>query len=170
MQKILRESQRTTALIDDLLLLARGDAGKETAEPGVDRCGAAPARRGRAGDSHGRGEGHQREPPARRGPLPVRANEAQLRRLLLILVDNALKYTPSGGSVTIAGSSDATQIAISVADTGAGISPEDLPHVFERFWRADKVRSREAGGTGLGLTIAKQIADLHGARSPFKAN
>ena len=55
-------------------------------------------------------------------------------------------------------------MTISVADTGPGISPEDLPHVFERFWRADKVRSREAGGTGLGLTIAKQIADLHGAR------
>ena len=54
-------------------------------------------------------------------------------------------------------------MTISVADTGAGIAPDDLPHVFERFWRADKVRSREAGGTGLGLTIAKQIAELHGA-------
>jgi two-component system sensor histidine kinase BaeS len=95
--------------------------------------------------------------------LPVRANEAQLRRLLLILIDNALKYTPPGGRVTIQGSSDPTEVKISVADTGAGISPDDLPHVFERFWRADKVRSREAGGTGLGLTIARQIAELHGA-------
>ena len=65
--------------------------------------------------------------------------------------------------MTIAGRADATEVTISVADTGAGISPEDLPHVFERFWRADKVRSREAGGTGLGLTIARQIAEQHGA-------
>jgi len=66
--------------------------------------------------------------------------------------------------VTIAGSADASDVTISVADSGAGISPDDLPHVFERFWRADKVRSREAGGTGLGLTIAKQVAELHGGR------
>jgi len=98
------------------------------------------------------------------GVLPVRGNEAQLRRLLLILVDNALKYTPGGGRVTISGSADGSDVTISVADTGAGISPDDLPHVFERFWRADKVRSRESGGTGLGLTIAKQIAELHGAQ------
>jgi signal transduction histidine kinase len=99
--------------------------------------------------------------------LPLRANEAQL--LLLILVDNALKYTPSGGRVTIAGHAEASDVTISVADTGAGISPDDLPHVFERFWRADKVRSREMGGTGLGLTIAKQTAELHGARLGVKS-
>jgi two-component system sensor histidine kinase BaeS len=64
----------------------------------------------------------------------------------------------------IAGHADASDVTISVADTGPGISPDDLPHVFERFWRADKVRSRETGGTGLGLMIAKQIAELHGAR------
>ncbi len=96
--------------------------------------------------------------------LPVSVNDAQLRQLLLILIDNALKFTPLGGRVTIQGGVDAADVTISVADTGPGISPDDLPHVFERFWRADKVRSRETGGTGLGLTIAKQIADLHGAR------
>ena len=143
MQKILRESQRTTALIDDLLRLARGDAGKETRPPcwrwmPSRSCATSPNRR---------------EPwrPRRdidvqlhveAAPLPVRADEASLRRLLLILVDNALKFTPPGGPVTIAGRRDATHVTISVADTGAGIAPDDLPHVFERFWRADKVRSR----------------------------
>jgi heavy metal sensor kinase len=163
MQKILRESQRTTALIDDLLLLARGDAGKESAAlTGMD---AAPLLREAAEQATAMATAKdisvslQLEADA----LPVRANEAQLRRLLLILIDNALKYTPPGGRVTIQGSSDPTEVKISVADTGAGISPDDLPHVFERFWRADKVRSREAGGTGLGLTIARQIAELHGA-------
>jgi two-component system sensor histidine kinase BaeS len=62
------------------------------------------------------------------------------------------------------GGADAGAVVISVADTGCGIAADDLPHVFERFWRADKVRSREAGGTGLGLTIAKQIAEAHGGR------
>ena len=94
----------------------------------------------------------------------MRANEPRLRRLLLILLDNALKYTPAGGRVTLAARRDAQEVTISVADTGAGIAPDDLPHVFERFWRADKVRSREAGGAGLGLAIARQIAELHGAR------
>lgn len=163
MQKILRESQRTTALIDDLLLLARGDAGKESAT--LEVMDAGPLLRDAAEQATAMAAaknvsvGLQLEGDA----LPVRADEAQLRRLLLILIDNALKYTPSGGRVTIAGRADAADVTISVTDTGAGISADDLPHVFERFWRADKVRSREAGGTGLGLTIARQIAELHGA-------
>jgi signal transduction histidine kinase len=70
---------------------------------------------------------------------------------------------PSGGRIEIEGSAGATDVTMSVTDTGAGISPDDLLHVFERFWRADKARSRAAGGTGLGLTIAKQLAELHGA-------
>jgi heavy metal sensor kinase len=164
MQKILRESQRTTALIDDLLLLARGDAGRESTTMEV--MDAGPLLRDAAEQAtamaaaNNIGVSLQLESDG----LPVRANEAQLRRLLLIVIDNALKYTPSGGRVTIAASADASGVTISVADTGAGISPDDLSHIFERFWRADKVRSRQAGGTGLGLTIAKQIAETLGAR------
>jgi two-component system sensor histidine kinase BaeS len=86
-----------------------------------------------------------------------------LRRLLLILVDNAVKYTAVGGTITLGGRKDATDVTISVADTGTGVSSDDLPHIFERFWRADKVRSRDTGGTGLGLPIARQIAEQHGA-------
>ena len=77
-------------------------------------------------------------------------------------MDNAVKFTPPGGIVVVTGSRDATQVIISVADTGVGIAPEDQAHIFERFWRADRVRAREAG-TGLGLTIARQIAQQHGA-------
>jgi heavy metal sensor kinase len=163
MQKILRESQRTTALIDDLLLLARGDAGREAAS--LAPVDAVPLLRVAAEQAKAMAGAKdisvslQLEADA----LPVRADEAGLRRLLLILVDNALKYSPPGGRVTLAGRADAGSVTLSVADTGPGIAPDDLPHVFERFWRADKVRSREAGGTGLGLAIAKQIADRHGA-------
>ncbi len=165
MQKILRESQRTTALIDDLLLLARSDAGRESAA--LAALDAGPLLREAAEQARAMAAAKdiavslELEAGA---VLPVRADEAQLRRLLLILVDNALKYTPAGGRVTMAGRAAADGVTLFVADTGAGIAPENLPHVFERFWRADKVRSREAGGTGLGLTIAKQIAELHGAR------
>jgi heavy metal sensor kinase len=163
MQKILRESQRTTALVDDLLLLARGDAGKETAE--LNWMDAGPLLRDVADQAAAMAaaKGVQARLQLEVDVLPVRANEVKLRRLLLILLDNAVKFTPCGGSVTLGGSTDATDVTISVTDTGAGISPGDLPHIFERFWRADKVRPREAGGTGLGLTIAKQIAEQHGA-------
>ncbi len=163
MRKILHESQRTTALIDDLLLLARGDAGRESSER--IRIDAAPLLREAAEQATAIAEAKQISVSLRLDAdlLPVRANEAQLRRLLLILTDNALKYTPPGGRVTIAAGADATGVTIAVADTGAGISPGDLPHVFERFWRADQVRSRETGGAGLGLAIAKQIAQLQGA-------
>ena len=163
MQKIQRESQRTTALIDDLLRLARGDAGKETApllpmdtEPLL--RDVAEQARTMAADKNIDVQLH-----VDADPLPVRADEASLRRLLWILVDNAVKFTPRGGTVIVKGSRDATHVTISVADTGAGIAPDDQRHIFERFWRADKVRAREAGGTGLGLPIARQIAEQHGA-------
>ncbi len=163
MRKILRESQRTTALIDDLLLLARGDAGREAAQ--LEAIDVVPLLRESAeqATAMGAAKGIVVSLEVEADALPVRADEPQLRRLLLILIDNALKYTAVGGRVTIRGRTEAGEIVISVADTGAGIAPEDLPHVFERFWRADKVRSREAGGTGLGLTIARQIAERHGA-------
>ncbi len=163
MQQIQRESQRTTSLIDDLLRLARGDAAKETApllpmdtEPLL--RDVAEQGRTMAADKAIDVELH-----VERDPLPVRADEANLRRLLWILVDNAVKFTPRGGTVIVRGGRDATHVTISVADTGAGIAPDDQPHIFERFWRADKVRAREAGGTGLGLPIARQIAEQHGA-------
>jgi signal transduction histidine kinase len=95
--------------------------------------------------------------------LPVESNEPLLRRLLLILADTAVMFTPPEGRVTVAGSRTATAVTHSVADTGLGIAPDDLPRIFERFWRADGVRSRDSGGTGLGLAIARQIAEPHEA-------
>ncbi len=162
MEKILRESRWTTALIDDLLLLARADAGKEAVE--LEPIDAAPMLRDVAEQARAMGAdkgihvGLQLESDG----LAVIGSETRLRRLLLILLDNAIKFTPSGGTVDVEGCKDATHVTISVRDTGVGIAGEDLPFVFERFWRADKVRSRESGGTGLGLSIARQIAEQHG--------
>ncbi len=74
-----------------------------------------------------------------------------------------MKYTPEGGSITLRLVEDEAAVTIAVADTGTGIPPEQLPFIFGRFWRADKVRSREGGGTGLGLAIARELAQSHGA-------
>jgi signal transduction histidine kinase len=81
--------------------------------------------------------------------------------LFLILIDNAVKYTPREGSISVVlDTSDGTAVT-EIRDTGVGISSSDLPHIFERFYRADASRSRQSGGTGLGLSIAKWIAEAH---------
>jgi heavy metal sensor kinase len=163
--KIQREAQRTTALIDDLLQLARGDAGKQ-AGPLV-RMDAEPLLRDIAEQARAMAGASDKDVDVQvrldGTPLPVRADEPSLRRLLLILVDNAIKFTPRGGTVTVTGERDSTHAILSVADTGVGIAPEDQSHIFERFWRADKVRARDTGGSGLGLPIARQIAERHDA-------
>jgi signal transduction histidine kinase len=77
------------------------------------------------------------------------------------LLDNAIRHTPQGGSVTVTLQSSADKVRLTVEDTGSGIATEHLPHIFERFYRADPARDRESGGTGLGLAIAKEIALVH---------
>lgn len=99
--------------------------------------------------------------PELNGGARIEADPARLRQLLLILLDNALQHTPSGGEVSIAVMKDQGNARITVSDNGEGIPGDDLPHIFERFYRADKARSRENGGTGLGLAIAKWIVDAH---------
>jgi signal transduction histidine kinase len=91
----------------------------------------------------------------------VHGDAHALRRLLLILIDNAVKYTPPTGSVSLALQRTGDSVEVRVHDTGIGISESDLPHIFERFYRADKARSRELGGTGLGLSIARWIVNAH---------
>ena len=81
----------------------------------------------------------------------------------MIVLDNAVKFTPAGGRVTLDVAAEDGRATVVVADTGIGIPPEQLPRVFERFYRGDPAR-REAGGAGLGLAIARWIADVHGAR------
>jgi len=86
----------------------------------------------------------------------------RMQQTVGILIANALRYTPPQGSITVAAKTDRARVTIEVADTGSGIAPEDLPHVFDRFYRADKSRARESGGSGLGLAIAKSIVEAHG--------
>ncbi|MCS7062011.1 MAG: ATP-binding protein, partial [Anaerolineae bacterium] len=97
------------------------------------------------------------------GELIVHGDADRIKQVLLNLVENAVKHTPDGGVVRIIGATtDAGMVLLSVSDTGVGIPSEDLPHVFERFYRVDKSRSRAYGGAGLGLAIAKSIVEAHG--------
>ncbi len=94
----------------------------------------------------------------------VRADAGRLKQILTNLLQNAIMHTPAGGKSTLTATIDNAWIEVRVADTGSGIAPEHLPHIFERFFRTDESRSRATGGSGLGLAIVKQLVELHGGR------
>ena len=92
----------------------------------------------------------------------VTGDRDALKRAVANLLDNAVRLAPAGSRIRLATGSEDDQAWIAVADEGPGIAPEDQPHVFDRFWRADKGRSRADGGTGLGLAIVRHVAEAHG--------
>jgi signal transduction histidine kinase len=162
-EDIVDEAAKATVLLEDMLTLARADADSagNTLEP-VDLAAvveetfslALPvAEKKNLGltMSHLSGQ-----------PVTVLGNISSLRRLLWILLDNALKYTEAQGSIEVAVGTERGQAVLEVRDTGIGIASADLPHIFDRFYRADPSRS-QVEGNGLGLAIAKWIAELHHA-------
>jgi PAS domain S-box-containing protein len=94
----------------------------------------------------------------------IQADQVWVGRVVRNLVINAIQYTPDGGDITVRVCGEEQQVLLQVTDTGIGISPEHLPHVFERFYRADEARPTETGGTGLGLTIVRKVVEAHGGR------
>jgi two-component system phosphate regulon sensor histidine kinase PhoR len=166
LQQIHDQAERLHALILDLLSLARIEAGIEVfefKEVSLAPIAAACVERHRA-----RAESKKQQLEA--GPSPkceeiaAWADEEAIDQILENLVDNALKYTPEGGRVTVHWHADGDQVCLEVEDTGIGIPQADLPRVFERFYRVDKARSRELGGTGLGLSIVKHLVNaMHGS-------
>jgi signal transduction histidine kinase len=161
LRKIVREARHMSRLVENLLDLARGDARKRHTElapldltemlrnlvaeltPSAAAKGLSLSAAFPDHDTHVLGEG------------------TELRRLFLILLDNAIKYTETG-SIRLTLGADGARVKVTVTDTGIGIEDTALPHVFDRFWRADKVRSRAEGGAGLGLSLASQIVQRHG--------
>jgi heavy metal sensor kinase len=154
------EADRMARLVNDLLLLAQADAGVtlKRAPVELDTLLLDVYRQARViADGVTVSLGHEDQ-------AVVLGDADRLKQLLLNLVDNAIKYTPKGGRVTLSLYREDGWVRLEVADTGLGIPPEDLPHIFERFYRVDKARSREKGGTGLGLSIAQWITQAHGGR------
>ena len=155
------EADRLIRLVGSLLTLARADAGQipiatepvvmqELLDAAIEQVRAAAGQRDvRLAAEPG-------------PPTTFAGDEDLLLQLLLNLLDNAIKHTPAEGQVSAGWSVDGGHVQIWVRDTGSGIAPEHLPHIFERFYRADKARSRAEGGVGLGLSICRWIAEAHG--------
>jgi heavy metal sensor kinase len=164
LRHIIDDADRTTRLIEDLLLLARADTGPPALP--LDRVELASLVREVCEQGQILAQARQldisTEGPEQ--PVFVVANDPALRRLLLLLVDNAVKFTPAGGRITVSVGVELSGATVTVRDTGIGIPDTALPHVFERFYRVDESRNREAGGAGLGLSIAQWIAERHHAR------
>lgn len=158
---IVQEADRLARITDDLLILSQAEGGQIRRAP-VDMGEAVQ-------------EVAQRfQPQANRRSItllveipplpPVLADRDQIVQVLTNLIDNALKYTPKGGSVWVEAQARDDEVEVRVRDTGIGIPEAHLPRIFERFYRVDKARSRELGGTGLGLSIVKHIVEAHGGR------
>jgi len=148
-----------TALVEDLLLLARSDSGTITlTRLPVDLGDVAAESTGALATLAGERGVHLALDPE---PAIVDGDRSRLRQLIVILVDNAIRHTPRGGAVHVVVRGDRQEAMLEVEDDGPGIRSEDMPRVFERFWRAP---GAAAGGTGLGLAIAKSIVDLHDGR------
>lgn len=160
MVQILAEAERTTRLIDSLLLLARADAGEGGLQHELINVSTSVREAMEQGRSLAAEKRIQLTADLNSSPI-VRGDGESLCRLYFILIDNAIKYTPEGGRVHLHLETLGGQATIKVTDSGIGIEESDQRHIFDRFWRADKVRSRGTGGAGLGLSIARWIVDQH---------
>jgi heavy metal sensor kinase len=164
LSRILAASEETTHLIENLLTLARADAGAEDLLFGPTDLLAQVQKAAEEARILASTKGIQISKESSPGPLWISADERALQRLLLIVLENAVKYTPEGGHIGIHLAGEQGSAIIEIRDSGIGISEKDLPHIFERFYRADQARSREPGGSGLGLSIALWIVEKHGGR------
>ncbi len=154
------EVARMSRMVSDLLLLARADAGVPIAKQDVELDTLLldvyrQSRMSADGVKVSLGTEDQ---------ATILGDRDRLKQALLNLVGNAIKYTPSGGEVKLSLEKDQEWVRIAVRDTGIGIAPEHIPHLFDRFYRVDKARARDAGGAGLGLAIAKSVVDAHNGK------
>jgi heavy metal sensor kinase len=163
LETISQEAKQMSSLIDQLLILARADAGKEQwnfTEVSLDKLITNLSTDieilcQEKGLIFQLGETQD---------AVVTGDEVRLRELLMNLLNNAIRYTPAPGVVSVSLRREGQMAVVAVKDTGVGIPPEDIPFIFERFYRVDKSRSRADGGTGLGLAISQHIAQAHGGK------
>lgn len=160
-QEVLSELEKTSSLVEKLMLLARADAGVETLQHSP--VNVADCLRDACKNGQILAEAKQLRfaEDIDSQELFVEGDSHALHRLFLILIDNAVKYTPPEGSITVRLRRKDDSAVAEFRDTGIGISAVDIPNIFDRFYRSDKARSREFGGVGLGLSIARWVAQAH---------
>ena len=174
LRNIEKAADRAERIVDGLLLLARADSDTLVREGGCVPLAAVvaaavevveAARESRPGESAG--------PPIRTAlpssPATVAVDTDQLTRVFVNLLENAVRHTPAGGEITISALGASDEVVVTVRDTGEGIAPEHLPHLTERFYRADSARTRARGGAGLGLAICRTIVEAHGGRMDIQS-
>jgi two-component system phosphate regulon sensor histidine kinase PhoR len=164
LRTILSNAQRIQSLVDDQLDLARIESGRW--QPRPEKLEVAAAARDAWLPRADRAAAGRVTFKVEAGPeaITVQADPEAMRQILGNLFDNALRFTPAGGSITAQSRVVDGGVAISVRDTGTGIGSEHLPRIFERYYRVDAGRARDAGGTGLGLAIVKHLVEAHGGR------
>jgi heavy metal sensor kinase len=161
LSRILQATDETTELVDHLLTLARADAGATQLTFQIAPLHRVLSRTAEFGRLLATAKGLQWSEELSHGTSIICCDPRILERLFLIILDNAVKYTPPGGKLILRETTESEHVVIEIADTGIGIAEKDLPHVFDRFFRADQARSREVRGFGLGLAIASWIAEIH---------
>ncbi|MBU0702240.1 MAG: HAMP domain-containing protein, partial [Chloroflexi bacterium] len=164
LQAALTQTHTLSRLVEDLRLLALADAGQLRlyTVPLDLRTLLREITDAHQIQSQSQGVALSLEMPP---TLPlVQADRDRLVQVLGNLLSNALRYVPRGGEITVRATEQRQEVIVAVADDGPGIPPDDLPHLFERFWRGDRTRRRATGGSGLGLTIARSLVEAHGGR------
>jgi heavy metal sensor kinase len=160
---IKEEAERLSRIVEDLFILARQPFDR----PAIAR---QPVKLDRIVEECGRAaqvlaaQKNLTLTVTAKAPLSVQGDDELLQRMILNLLDNAVKYTPAGGEVSIELTANNGHAQIMVRDNGGGIPAKDQPHIFDRFYRVDKARSRAMGGAGLGLSITRWVAEIHGGR------
>jgi heavy metal sensor kinase len=162
LEHIVAEIDRMSHMVENLLMIAKADSGEAQLQRKPVDVGAAMAEACEQASVLARVKGVELSIRLPERPVSIMGDPHALRRLFLILLDNAVKYTPGGGRCEVEVAADTGEVVGTVTDTGIGISNADLPHVFDRFYRVDRARSREQGGAGLGLAIGRWIAEAHG--------
>ena len=160
-EDILSESDRLAKMVDQMLTLAQADVGEMALSRSAILLDELVEQVGRSMKTLAEARSISLDTNTN-GSVEVNGDPTRLHELLVILTDNAIKYTDAGGSIGLGVNRTHKRATLEVTDTGRGIPAESLSHIFDRFYRVDKARSRDSGGTGLGLAIARQIVDAHG--------
>jgi signal transduction histidine kinase len=162
LESILNETRHLGQMVERLLTLARADEGSVNLRLEPTDVGALTAVV--AGDMEAIASNSGITLLCESAPVRLAADPDRIREMLVILIDNAIRHTGKGGTITVRSAAVGNSAVLSVSDTGEGIPPEHLGRIFDRFYRVDRARARERGSAGLGLSIAKWIAEAHGGR------